>query len=160
MSFSISGLHFCIIIQRDRYRPEGFSPRVDIGREMITVLKWKKACIILCIAYFKIGTKSTKLISHRDTKHIWIRVIDISWGMITVLLWTKSCIDLFIERLDIVLSDFYPDICPWADIAMALPVATYRQHLRYYVYIWDKNNLYSNNDIMCDVLYLKIFLVN
>jgi uncharacterized protein YifN (PemK superfamily) len=40
-----------------------------------------------------------------------------------------------IERLDIVLSDFYPDICPWADIAMALPVATYRQNLRYYVYI-------------------------
>ena len=26
--------------------------------------------------------------------------------MITVLLWKKSCIDLFIERLDIMLSDF------------------------------------------------------
>jgi hypothetical protein len=45
--------------------------------------------------------------------------------MITVLLWTKSCIDLFIERLDIVYLDFCPDICPWADIAVALPVFTY-----------------------------------
>jgi hypothetical protein len=34
----------------------------------------------------------------------------------------KSCIDLFIERLDFVLSDFSPDICPWADIAVALPL--------------------------------------
>ena len=58
------------------------------------------------------------------------------------------------------LSDFYPDICPWADIAMALPVVTYRQNWRYYAYICDKNNLYSNDDIMCDVLYLKICLVN
>jgi hypothetical protein len=39
-----------------------------------------------------------------------------------LLLWKKSCIDLFIERLDIVLSDFCPDICPWADIAVALQV--------------------------------------
>ena len=29
-----------VIIPRDRYRPEGFSPRVDIGRGMITVLAW------------------------------------------------------------------------------------------------------------------------
>jgi hypothetical protein len=36
--------------------------------------------------------------------------------MITVLIWKKSFIDLFIERLDIVLSDLCPDICPWADI--------------------------------------------
>jgi hypothetical protein len=36
-----------VIIQRDRYWPEGFSPRVDIGRGMITVLIWKKACINL-----------------------------------------------------------------------------------------------------------------
>jgi hypothetical protein len=28
--------------------------------------------------------------------------------MTTVLIWKKSCIDLFIERLDIVLSDFVP----------------------------------------------------
>jgi len=50
MPFSISG-H---IIPRDRYRPEGFSPRVDIGRWMITVLKWKKECINLFITYFNI----------------------------------------------------------------------------------------------------------
>jgi len=36
--------------------------------------------------------------------------------------------DLFIERLGIVLSDFCPDICPWADIAVALPVFTYGQN--------------------------------
>ena len=30
------------IIPRDRYQPEGFSPRVDIGRGMIIVLIWKK----------------------------------------------------------------------------------------------------------------------
>ena len=40
----------------------------------------------------------------------------------------KSCIDLFIERLDIVLSGFWPDICQWADIAVALPVFTYGQN--------------------------------
>jgi hypothetical protein len=34
--------------------------------------------------------------------------------MITVLIWKKTCIDLFIERLDIMLSKFCPDICPWA----------------------------------------------
>ena len=36
--------------------------------------------------------------------------------------------NLFIERLDIVLSDFSPDTCPWTDIAVALPVFTYGQH--------------------------------
>jgi hypothetical protein len=49
--------------------------------------------------------------------------------MITVLLWKKSCIDLFIERLDIVLSDFCPNICPWAC----------------HVYVWAK--LMSSTDI-------------
>jgi len=29
------------------------------------------------------------------------------------------------ERLDIVLSELYPDICQWADIAAALPVFMY-----------------------------------
>jgi hypothetical protein len=53
--------------------------------------------------------------------------------MITILLWKKSCIDLFIERLDIVLSDFSPDICPWADIAVALPVFTYGQNYKYVI---------------------------
>jgi hypothetical protein len=47
MPFSISRL----IIPRDRYRPEGFSPRVDIGGGMTTVLIWKKACINLFIMH-------------------------------------------------------------------------------------------------------------
>ena len=53
-----------VIISRDRYRPEGFSPRVDIGRGMITVLIWIKACINLVITYFNIELKRTKLTSH------------------------------------------------------------------------------------------------
>ena len=61
-----------VIIPRDRYRPESFSPRVNIGRGMITVLKWKKACINLCITHFNIELKRTKLTSHTDTKLIWI----------------------------------------------------------------------------------------
>jgi hypothetical protein len=50
--------------------------------------------------------------------------------MITVLIRKKSCVDLFIKRLevDIMLSEFCPDICPWADIAVALPVFMYRQN--------------------------------
>ena len=123
-----------VTILRDRYRIEGFSPRVDIGRGMITVQKWKKACINLFITYFNIELKRTKLTSHTghtDTKLIRIWVINIGWGMITVLWWIKPCIDLFIERLDIVLSDFCPDICTWADIAVTLPVFTYGQNWRY-----------------------------
>ena len=57
-----------VIIPRDRYRPEGFSPRVGVGRGMITVLIWKKACINLFITYFNIELKRTKLTSHTDTK--------------------------------------------------------------------------------------------
>ena len=57
-----------VIIPRDRYRPEGFSKRVDIGKGMITVLIWKKACINLFITYFNIELKRAKLISHTDTK--------------------------------------------------------------------------------------------
>jgi hypothetical protein len=44
--------------------------------------------------------------------------------MITVLLWKKSWIDLFIERLDIVLSDFCPVI------AVALPVLARDSHIK------------------------------
>ena len=121
-----------VIIPRDRYRSEGFNSRVDIGRGMITVLIRKKACINLFITYFSIELKRTKLISHTYTKLILIWVIDIGWGMITVLLWKRSCIDLFIERLDIVLSAFSPNICPWVDIAVALPVFTYGHNWRYY----------------------------
>jgi hypothetical protein len=58
-----------VIIPRDRYRPEDFSPRVDIGRGMITVWIWKKACINLFITYFNIELKRTKLASH--THHEW-----------------------------------------------------------------------------------------
>ena len=61
-----------VIIPRDRYRPEGFSPKVDIGRGMITVLKWKKACINLFITYFNIELNRTKLTSHTDTRLVWI----------------------------------------------------------------------------------------
>ena len=45
-----------------------YSPRVDIGRRMITVLIWKKACTNLFIKYFNIELKRTKLTSHTDTK--------------------------------------------------------------------------------------------
>ena len=57
-----------VIIPRDRYRPEGFSAKIDIGWGMITVLIWKKACINLFITYFNIELKRTKLTSHTDTK--------------------------------------------------------------------------------------------
>jgi hypothetical protein len=59
-----------VIIPRDQHRPEGFSPRVDIVRGMITVLIWKKASINLFITYFNIELKRTKLNSHTDTKLI------------------------------------------------------------------------------------------
>jgi hypothetical protein len=48
--------------------------------------------------------------------------------MITVLIWKKAGIVLFIKKLDIMLSEFSPDICPWSDIAMALAVFTYGQN--------------------------------
>jgi hypothetical protein len=70
-----------VIIPRDQYPPEGFSPRVDIGRGMITILLWKKACINLFITYFNIELKKTKLTSHTDTKlmdmsdRYWLRVL-------------------------------------------------------------------------------------
>ena len=34
---------------------------------------------------------------------------------------------LFIKMLDILLSEFCPDICPWADIAVALPALCMRK---------------------------------
>ena len=102
------------------------------------------------ITYFNIELKRTKFTSNTDTKLIWIWVINIGWGLITVLLWKKWCIDLFIERLDIVLSDFCPDICPWADIAVALPVFTYGQNWRYYLLICDKYLLQTH------IIYVQI----
>ena len=53
---------------KERYRPDGNSQRVDIGRVMITVLIWKKACIYLFITYFNIEYKRTRFTSHTDTK--------------------------------------------------------------------------------------------
>ena len=70
-----------VIIPRERYWPKGFSPRVDIGRGMITVLIWKKVCINLFITYFNIELKRTKLTSHTDTElmdmsdRYWLRVL-------------------------------------------------------------------------------------
>jgi hypothetical protein len=114
-----------VIIPRNRYRPEGFSPRVDIGRGMITVLIWKKACINLFITYFNIKLKRTKSTSHIDTK-----LMDISnWYRLRVLppkrqqifpRWTSTFSKRQLtvgrkwshgahERLDIVLSEFCPD---------------------------------------------------
>ena len=60
--------HIRTDIPRDWYRPEGYSPRVDIGRGIITVLIWKKACINLFITYFNFEVKRTKLTSNTDTK--------------------------------------------------------------------------------------------
>ena len=40
-----------VIIPRDRYRPEGFSPRIDIGRGMITVLIWNMEKGMHCSIY-------------------------------------------------------------------------------------------------------------
>ena len=114
-----------IIIPRDRYRPEGFSPRADIGRGMITVLIWKKACINLFITYFNIELKRTKLTFHTDTK-----LMDMSDRYrLRVLLpkcqlifprWTSTFSKRQLtvgwkwrhgvhERLDIVLSKFWSD---------------------------------------------------
>jgi hypothetical protein len=57
-----------VIIPTNRYRPEGFSLRVDIGRGMITVLILKKSYINLFITYFNIELKRIELTSHTDTK--------------------------------------------------------------------------------------------
>ena len=114
-----------VIIPRDRYRPEGFSPRVDIGRGMITILIWKKACINLFITYFNIESKRKKLTSHTDAK-----LMDMSDRYrLRVLLpkrqqifprWTSTISKRQLtvgrkwrhgahERLDIVLSEFCRD---------------------------------------------------
>jgi hypothetical protein len=118
-----------VIIPRDRYRPEGFNPRVDIGRGMITVLIWKKACINIFITYFNIELKRTKLTSHTHTHQTmsdWYRLRndnspDMGKGMhCSTYKEAWYHVVLFIKRLDIMLSEFCPDICPWADIAGAL----------------------------------------
>ena len=110
-----------VMVPRDRYRPEGFSPRVDIGRGMITVLIWKKACINLFITYFNIELKRTKLTSHTDTK-----LMDMSDRYLLLKCqqifprWTSTFSKRQLtvgrkwrhgahKRLDIVLSEFCPD---------------------------------------------------
>ena len=122
MPFSISGL---LSSRETDIGQRASSPgSISVSRDDNSPEMEKKTCNNLFITYFNIKLKITKLTSHTDTKLIWIWVIDIGWA---ILLWKKSCIDLFIERLDIVLSDFCPDICPWADIAVALPVSTHGQ---------------------------------
>jgi hypothetical protein len=110
-----------VIIPRDRYRPEGFSPRVDIGRGMITVLIWKKA-----ITYFNIELKRTKLTSHTETKRMdmsdryRLRVILLPKRQQIFPRWTSTFSKRQLtvgrnwrhgahERLAIVLSEFCPD---------------------------------------------------
>jgi hypothetical protein len=110
-----------VIIPRDRYRPEGFSPRVDIGRGMITVLIWKKKCINLFITYFNIDLKRTKLTSHTHQTMRDDNSPDMEKGMhCSIYKEARYHVILFIKRLDLMLSEFCPDICPWADIAVAL----------------------------------------
>ena len=113
------------IIPRDRYRPEGFSPRVDIGRGMLTVLIWEKAWINLFITYFNIEWKWTKLTSHTDAKLMHmsdryrLRVLLLKRQQIFPR-WTSTFSKRQLtvgrkwrhvahERLDIMLSEFNPD---------------------------------------------------
>ena len=103
------------------------SRETDIGQ--ITVLIWKKACINLFITYFNIELKRTKLTSHTDTKLMnmsdryrlivlhpnhqqifprWTSTFS-KWQLTVGRKWRHG----YNERLDIVLSEFCPDICPW-----------------------------------------------
>ena len=127
MPFSISGLL--------SFRETHIGQRVDIGRGMITDLIWKKACIYLFITYFNIELKRTKLTflcldfsyflrkcqfllpKHQQIFPRWTPTF--SKRQLTVgRKWRHKAH----ERLDIVLSEFCPDIYPWPDIAVALPV--------------------------------------
>jgi hypothetical protein len=81
--------------------PEGFSPSVDIGRGMITIPIWKKACINLFITYFNIEFKRTKLSSHTDTKHMdmsdryRLRVLLPKHQHIYFLMYVNTCYHIF-----------------------------------------------------------------
>ena len=140
MPFSISEL----LSSRET---EGFSPMVDIGQRIITVLIWKKPCINLFITYFNIELKRIKLTSHIDTKLMDLR--DNSPNMETPTNVSSLGTDLFQTTIDswaevtswdsreawyrvISVSVFCPDICPCDDISMALPVFTYGQNWLYY----------------------------
>jgi hypothetical protein len=130
-----------VIIPRDLYRPESFSPRVDIGRGMITFLIWKKACINLFITYFNIELKRKNLSSHTDKK-----LMDMSDRYrLRILLpkrqqifprWTST----FSKRQLTVGRKWrhgawyrFISFAPMADIAVALLVLTYGQNWRYYL---------------------------
>ena len=76
-----------VIIPRNRYRPEGFSPRVHIGRGMLTVLIWKMAYINLFITYFNIlkyiQCKLFDVIQFDNCKSVYsvaCRLFDVSKG--------------------------------------------------------------------------------
>jgi hypothetical protein len=134
-----------VIVPRERYRPESFSPRVDIDRGRITVLIWKKTCINLFITYFNIELKRTKVTSHTDFSYFLRQSqlllpkhqqIFLRWTpTFSKRQWTvgRKWRHGAHERLVIVLSEFCPDICPWGDIVVALPVFTYGQNWRYYL---------------------------
>ena len=99
------------------------APRDDISRGLMTRAIWKSPCINLFITYFNIELKRTKLNSHTHT-HQTMRD-DSSPDMEKVMhcsiykdAWYN--VVLFIKRLDIMLSEFSPDVCPWAAIAVAL----------------------------------------
>jgi hypothetical protein len=70
---------------------------------MITVLIWERHALIYNYSLSKRSISIFKLTSHMSDRY---RLMDDNCPD------KKSCIDLFIERLEIVLSDFCPDICP------------------------------------------------
>ena len=117
---------------------------------MITVLIWKKACINLFITYFNIELKRTKLASHTHTHQTmsdWYRLRNdnspnMEKGM-HCSIYIEACYYVvpFIKRLGIMLSEFCPDICPLADIDVALrylrmgkiDVITYKYVIRFVI---------------------------
>ena len=154
-----------VFIPRDRYRPEGFSPRVDIGLGMITVLIWKRACINLFITHFNIELKRTKLTSYTDTK-----LMDMSDRYrFRVLLpkrqqifprarrhfpndnWQLGGSDVMRHTRGLI--SCYQSFAPMADIAVALPVFTYGQNWRYYLLII--NLIFADNVLYCLFLPVK-----
>jgi hypothetical protein len=90
--------------------------------------------------------------------------------MITVLIWKKACIVLFIKRLDIMLSEFCPDICPWADITVALrclrmgkiDVITYNYVIIYHstFFCWQYLYIIDNLDMLSLISQSDIVIIN
>jgi hypothetical protein len=127
-----------VIIQRVRYRPEGFRLRVDISQGMITVLIWKKAQFWYGKRHALIYLSHTNVFQHwikknkinfthtHQTMSDWYRFRDdnspdMEKGMhCSIYKGAWYHVVLFIKRLDIMLSEFCPDIRPGADIAVAL----------------------------------------